>query len=226
MELALTNTHENNISKTIANVANNALEFGLKTILPDFIEDDVIEIKNKFVQEGFTEGVQEVIDKLEDVGKSIKGIFTGEFDSLEQVKRVVQTNGILDGVSTVVDKILKKLLDKKAIKKPTYNMIKQGKKEILNSLETEIEEIYKPTTYNMEKLEEYCQEWQQKYKEKDYSGMEKAVQKIKTKLKQAQIVEEMINKARNVEKIQKYIKENGDLEGITDTEKELLEKIK
>jgi len=132
MELALTNTHENNISKTIANVANNALEFGLKAILPDFIEDDVIEIKDKFIQEGFTEGVQSVIDKLEDVGKSIKGIFTGEFDSLEQVKRVVQTNGILDGVSTVVDKILKKLLDKKAIKKPTYNMIKQGKKEIIN----------------------------------------------------------------------------------------------
>ncbi len=226
MELALTNTHENNISKTIANVANNALEFGLKAILPDFIEDDVIEIKDKFIQEGFTEGVQSVIDKLEDVGKSIKGIFTGEFDSLEQVKRVVQTNGILDGVSTVVDKILKKLLDKKAIKKPTYNMIKQGKKEIINSLETEIEEIYKPTTYNMEKLEGYCQEWQQKYKEKDYSGMEKAAQKIRTKLKQTQIVEEMINKARNVEKIQKYIKENGNIDSLTDVEKELLEKIK
>lgn len=226
MELALTNTHENNISKTIANVANNALEFGLKAILPDFIEDDVIEIKDKFIQEGFTEGVQSVIDKLEDVGKSIKGIFTGEFDSLEQVKRVIQTNGILDGVSTVVDKILKKLLDKKAIKKPTYNMIKQGKKEIINSLETEIEEIYKPTTYNMEKLEGYCQEWQQKYKEKDYSGMEKAAQKIRTKLKQTQIVEEMINKARNVEKIQKYIKENGNIDSLTDVEKELLEKIK
>ena len=64
MELALTNTHENNISKTIANVANNALEFGLKAILPDFIEDDVIEIKDQFIQEGFTEGVQSVIDKI------------------------------------------------------------------------------------------------------------------------------------------------------------------
>ena len=78
----------------------------------------------------------------------------------------------------------------------------------------------------MEKLEEYCQEWQQKYKEKDYSGMEKAAQKIRTKLKQTQIVEEMINKARNVEKIQKYIKENGNIDSLTDVEKELLEKIK
>lgn len=226
MELALTNTRDNNISKTITNVANNALEFGLKTILPDFIEDDVIEIKDKFVQEGFIDGVQGVIDKLEDIGKSVKGIFTGEFDNLEQVKRVIQTNGILDGVSNVVDKVLKKLVDKKIIKKTTSNMIKQGKKEILNSLENEIEEIYKPTTYNMEKLEEYCEEWQQKYNEKDYSGMEKAAKKITTKLKQTQVVEEMINKARNVEKIQKYIKENGDLEGLTDIEKELLEKLK
>ena len=154
MELALTNTHNKTIAKTIANVANNALEFGLKAILPDFIEDDVIEIKDKFVQEGFIDGVQGVIDKLEDIGKSVTGIFTGEFESLEQVKRVVQNDGILDGVSTVVDKVLKKLVDKKVIKKTTFNMIKQGKKEILNSLEDEIEGLYKPTTYNMEKLEE------------------------------------------------------------------------
>lgn len=226
MELALANIQNNNVSKTIANVADNALEFGLKAILPDFIEDDVIEIKDKFVQEGFIEGVQGVIDKLEDIGKSVTGIFTGEFDSLEQVKRVVQTNGILDGVSSVVDKVLKKLVDKKIIKKTTSNMIKQGKKEILNSLENEIEGLYKPTTYNMEKLEEYCEEWKQKYEAKDYSGMEKAVKKISTKLKQTQVVEEMINKARNVEKIQKYIQENGDLERLTDAEKELLEKIK
>ena len=56
--------------------------------------------------------------------------------------------------------------------------------------------------------------------------MEKAAQKIRTKLKQTQIVEEMINKARNVEKIQKYIKENGNIDSLTDVEKELLEKIK
>lgn len=226
MELALTNTHNKTIAKTIANVANNALEFGLKAILPDFIEDDVIEIKDKFVQEGFIDGVQGVIDKLEDIGKSVTGIFTGEFESLEQVKRVVQNDGILDGVSTVVDKVLKKLVDKKVIKKTTFNMIKQGKKEILNSLEDEIEGLYKPTTYNMEKLEEYCYEWKQKYESKDYSGMEKAAKKITTKLKETAIVEEMINKARNVEKIQKYIKENGNLNELTDIEKELLEKIK
>ena len=33
----------------IGNLVDNALEIVLRTILPDFIEDDVIDIKNKFI---------------------------------------------------------------------------------------------------------------------------------------------------------------------------------
>lgn len=226
MERELVNTQENNIIKTIGNIANNALDYGLRAILPDFIEDDIIEIKDKFIQEGFTEGVQEVVDKLEDVGKSITGIFTGEFDNIEQVKRVIEKNGLLDGVSDVIDKILKKLVSKKIITKTTSNMIKTGKKEILSTMEKEIEGLYKETTYSVDKLSEYCNEWKQQYKEQKYEDMEKTMKKITTQLKKSTLVEETINEARNLEKIQKYIGEKGNIENLSKAEKELLEKIK
>ena len=226
MDIELTNKQENNIKTTIVSIANNALEYGLRAILPDFIEDDVIEVKDKFIEEGFADGVQEAIDKLEDVGKSIVGVFTGEFETMEQVKRVIQKDGLLDGISDVIDTVLKKLLNKKKISKSTVNLIKTGKKEILNNIEKGIEDKYKETTYSLEKLSEYCNEWKQQYKEQNYEEMEKTMKKIKQQLTQKKIVEETINEARNLEKIQKFIKEKGNIENMSDLEKELLEKIK
>ena len=34
-------------------------------------------------------------------------MFSGRFETVEQIKRLVQTDGILDGISELIDKILK-----------------------------------------------------------------------------------------------------------------------
>ena len=67
MELAETLAQSKNIKIDIGNLANTGLEFGLRTILPDFIEDDIIEIKDTFIEEGFIDGIQNIIDKAEDI---------------------------------------------------------------------------------------------------------------------------------------------------------------
>ena len=216
----------NDKAQGLYTIANTGLEIGLKAILPDFIEDDILDIKDKFVQEGFSKGIQEIINKGEDIGKSIQGIFTGKFETVEQIKRLVQTDGILDGASDIIDKVLKSLVNKKKISKSTYNLIKTGKKEILNSLENELEGYYKLNEYSLENLSELCQEWKESYKREDYSEMEKNMKKIKQKLNKNLTIETIINEARNLEKIQKYIEEKGSLENLTENEKILLEKIK
>ena len=193
----------------IGNLANTGLEFGLRAVLPDFIEDDIIDIKDKFIQEGFTEGVKETYEKVKDIGKSIQGIFTGKFESVEQVKRLIQTDGILDGTSEIIDKILKTLLNKKKISKSTYNLIKTGKKEIMNSLENELENYYKIDTYSLEKIEEYCQEWKENYSKGNYKEMQKSINKIKQRLDKNE-----------------YIEEKGSIENLSESEKMLIEKIK
>lgn len=225
MELVENLKNNIQIDTNIGTIANNALEFGLKTILPDFIEDDVIEIKNEFINEGFTEGFQKIIEKVEDIGKSVSGIFTGNFETIEQVKRLTDNDGLLDNTSSLIDKILKKLLDKKVIKKSVYSLIKTGKKEILSSLENELNGLYKENTYSLEKLDEYCEEWKNFYKEKNYSKMEKTMKKIQQKLSSSKVIENTIDKARNIEKIQKYINEKGNIEDLSKEEKELLEQI-
>lgn len=222
LEKNLENTKEISAVKIVSTI----LDIGLKAILPDFIEDDVIEIKNTFIKEGFVEGVQEILDKLEDVGKSIIGIFSGRFETVEQIKRLVQTDGILDGTSELIDKILKKMQNNGKINKSTYNLIKTGKKEILNILEDELKSTYQENTYSLEKLNQYCEEWKENYKKQDYEKMKKNINKIKDRLEKSELVEEIINEARNIEKVQKYIEKKGSIENLSDKEKQLLEKIK
>ena len=210
----------------IGNLVDNALEIGLRTILPDFIEDDVIDIKNKFIEAGFTEGIKEANEKVKDIFKSIQGILTGKFESIDQVKRLIETDGILDAASDLIDKILKTMLSKKKINKSTYNLIKTGKKEILNSLESELENYYKIDTYSLEKIQEYCQEWKENYTKKNYQEMQKTMNKIKQRLDKSESIEDIIKQAREIEKIQKYIEEKGSIENLSESEKMLIEKIK
>lgn len=217
---------ENTKEISAVNIVSTVLDIGLKAILPNFIEDDVIEIKNTFIKEGFIEGVQEILDKLEDVGKSIIGLFSGKFETVEQIKRLVQTDGILDGISELIDKILKKMMENGKINKSTYNLIKTGKKEILNILEDELKSTYQENTYSLEKLNQYCEEWKENYKKQDYEEMKKSINKIKQRLEKSELVEEIINEARNIEKVQKYIEKKGSIDNLSDKEKQLLEKIK
>lgn len=209
----------------ILKISNTVLDIGLRAILPDFLEEDVIEIKNAFIEEGFVEGLQTILDKLEDLGKSITGIFTGDFETVEQIKKLIQSDGILDGVSDLIDKITKKLLDSGKISKNTYNLIKSGKKEILNILKSELKNSYQEDTYSLEKLNEYCQEWKENYQKEDYEGMKKSLNKIKQRLEKSKVVEKIINEARTIEKIENYIEKKGSIDKLTEQEKELLEKI-
>ena len=223
--MELINEIKKEINIDISKLANNALDFGLRAALPDFIEDDVIEIKNAFVNEGFISGIEETLKKIEDIVNSIKGLFKGEFESVEQIKRLIQKNGILDAASSLIDTISKKLLEKGIIDKTAYNMIKSGKNEILSSLETQLKKYYKEDEYSIEKLSQSCEEWKEELKKENYEGMKKSINKVKQRLEQSLIVENTIKEARNIEKMEKYIEKNGSLDSLTESQKNLLKSL-
>jgi len=225
MELTETMQNKININIDIPKVANTALDIGLKAILPDFIENDIIEIKDAFIKNGFTAGLEEARDKAEEIWKSVKGVFTGEFDSVGEIKRLIQKNGILDTASTLVDKLSKTLLDKKIINKTTYNLIKTGKKEILNALEGELKTYYKIDEYNLETLQNQIQSWKESYQNQDYEAMQKESQKIIQTLQKNENLEKILVQARNIEKVQNYITQRGTIENLTKSEKKILENI-
>ena len=52
--MELTQNLPKEVKINLPKVANNALNFGLKAILPDFIEEDIIQIKDSFINEGYS----------------------------------------------------------------------------------------------------------------------------------------------------------------------------
>ena len=223
--MELTQNLPKEVKINLPKVANNALNFGLKAILPDFFEEDIIQIKDSFINEGFEKGLEEAKEKAEEVWKSVKGVFTGEFDTVGEIQKLIQKNGILDTASDLVDKITKLLLSKKIINKTTYNLIKTGKKEIINALEGELNNYYKVDNYDFEGLSEQIEKWQKNYNDSDYESMEKTAKTILNILDKVDQIEAVITKARNIQKVQKYIQEKGSKEKLTKAERKLIEAI-
>ena len=207
----VTEEKQNNfLETTLGKTVNTAVDIGLRWILPDLVEDEIINIKDGFIKEGFKEGVNTAINTAIDLGKSTMGIFTGKFDSLSQAQTAVKTGGIIDGVSSVIDNILNKTTKIGLIDKNISNLIKQGK----NVTFTE-------QLNNIEKLGKYENNWKNYYEKKDFDGMEREYNKIKDKLKEIMPLEKTINNARTIENLHILIKNNGQDFNLTSEQLEL-----
>ena len=64
----------------------SGLYIGLRYILPDVIEDQVIEIKDSFLHNGFKEGILTAIDSAINFGKSALGFVKGNFENKKKIK--------------------------------------------------------------------------------------------------------------------------------------------
>ena len=93
----------NFLETDIGKAINSAIDIGLKAALPNLIEDQVIDIKNTIMEQGFKEGINEIIKTGLDYGKSAIGIITGEFENISQIQMAVKNGGILDNVSKLLD---------------------------------------------------------------------------------------------------------------------------
>ena len=83
---------KNFLNTNIGNIVNTAIDVGLRFILPDFIEEQVIEINNALIEGGIKEGVNTAIEEGINFGKSTIGIITGKFDNVEQMQNAVKAS--------------------------------------------------------------------------------------------------------------------------------------
>ena len=54
---------KNFLETTLGGIINTGLDVGIKFLLPDFIEDEVIQIKDSILKNGFKEGLNTAIDE-------------------------------------------------------------------------------------------------------------------------------------------------------------------
>ena len=210
---------ETNLGKTI----NFGIDIGLRAILPDFIEQQIIDIKDILLKEGFSDGIKTIVSSAINLGKSTLGIATGNFENISQVQAVIKNGGIIDGVSNLTDTVLNNITNKGKLPYNVTNAIKKGKDTLLNSVTSKIEEEFNNQLNSLEKLNKYSEKWKEYFNSHNFEGMQKEYLKIKDKLKTLIPMEETLKKARTIENLHILIKNNGQDFNLTEEQLKLAE---
>ena len=155
------------LETTLGGIINTGLNLGIKYLLPDFVEDEVIKIKDTILNEGFKEGLNTAIDEAVDLGKSAIGIVTGKFEDISQMQKAVETGGIIDTISKGLDTAINKVNEKGKLNDTISNVIKKGKNLILDNISSNIEEMIVEQGNEISKFETSINEWKKGY-EKEY----------------------------------------------------------
>ncbi len=212
---------ESSLGKTI----NSALDIGLKAALPNLIEDQVIDIKNTILEQGFKEGIKQIINSGIEIGKSVTGVITGNFENISQVQLAVKNGGVLDSISKLLDVSINLARSKNLINTSICKILKQSKNTIISSISDKIEETLTNQLKSVEKLEKYCDTWKNSYENQNFSGMEKSYKNIESYLNKVIPLENTINEARKIQNIHSLIKNNGKNFDISNNELELAKKL-
>lgn len=211
------------LESSLGKVIDSSVDLGLRAILPNFIEDEVIEIKDTLIKEGFSEAINKAIDGAIDIGKSALGIVTGKFESVSQAEKAVEKGGIVDSVSNILDFTLDKVSDMGLLSKNITKVIRSGKDALIDNVSSDIKKEFKTQNKNIENLNKYNNSWKESFEAKDFSSMEKYIKKINNLLNKTLPLENTIKNARTIENLHELIKNNGKNFELTNEELQLAE---
>lgn len=213
----LTNDIKNNeISKNqndfIGNMFKNAINFGvdlgLKSLLPDLIEDQVIDIKNSILEGGFKEGVNTLMKKVNEFKNSITGIFTGNFNNIQEINTATKQGGIIKTVSKGLSKGIDTGVKSGIIPKSIGGILKAGKTTMLNEFSNSLESQMRKEIQKFDILNDLNKKWYDALDQRDFDKMTKYTEKISVLSKDLVKFSNIINETKKIEELHNFIKEN------------------
>ena len=213
----LTNDIKNNeISKNqndfIGNIFKNAINFGvdlgLKSLLPDLIEDQVIDIKNSILEGGFKEGVDTLMKKVNEFKNSITGIFTGNFNNIQEINTATKQGGIIKTVSKGLSKGIDTGVKSGIIPKSIGGILKAGKTTMLNEFSNSLESQMRKEIQKFDTLNDLNKKWYDALDQRDFDKMTKYTEKISVLSKDLVKFSNIINETKKIEELHNFIKEN------------------
>lgn len=213
----LTNDIKNNeISKNqndfIGNMFKNAINFGvdlgLKSFLPDLIEDQVIDIKNSILEGGFKEGVNTLMKKVNEFKNSITGIFTGNFNNIQEINTATKQGGIIKTVSKGLSKGIDAGVKSGIIPKSIGGILKAGKTTMLNEFSNSLESQMRKEIQKFDTLNDLNKKWYDALDQRDFDKMTKYTEKISALSKDLVKFSNIINETKKIEELHNFIKEN------------------
>ena len=223
--LEIEKEQKNFLETTLGKTINTGIDIGIRAILPDYIEEQIIDLKDNLIKYGLKDGIKKSIDDAINIGKSAIGIVSGNFENIAQMQEAIKNGGIIDNVSSLLDSVINKVQSNGLINSTVARTIKQGKNSILNNVEKNIENTFNNQIKSLSYTEKYINNWKGYFENKDFNGMEKEYKKIEKEINNLAPIEKMLNEARTVENLHNLIKNNGQDFNLTQDQIELAEKL-
>ncbi len=219
--LNIENNNNEFFQSTFGQIVDFSLETGLRAILPNSIEDEVINIKNTLINEGLSEAVNKAIDTAINFGKSALGIITGNFENIDQVEMAVKKGGLIDSISNGIDFVLNKIEDFGILPKKITGAIKSGKDVLLGNISEGFKDEFLYQNENLDELEKYNELWKESFNNQDFEQMDIYYKKINGLLEDTMPIENIIQESKNIENLHTLIKNNDKNFDLTDEQIEL-----
>ena len=197
---------QNNFLKTnIGQLANTAVDFGLKVLLPDFVENEVIEVKDAFITGGIEDALNKTLENAIELGKKALGINNSDFKSIVQAKDALKEGNYLEGISNTLNFVIEKLEKSNLISSNVSSLIKNGKDIILNNIDSNVENEFEQEIKALGKIEKYIANWEKFYSNKNIDGMNNELNKIEKQMKKILPLENIIKNVNKIENINNLI---------------------
>lgn len=116
------------LQTNLGRAINGGIDLGLRVLLPNYIEDEVISIKDSLITEGFSAAISTAIEEATNLGKSAMGLITGTFENISQVNKAIKKGGLIDTISDILDTGISWAQKHGYIEKGTAKTIKKRKK--------------------------------------------------------------------------------------------------
>ena len=224
--LNVENEQKGFLESTLGKTINAAVDIGIRALLPDFIDEQIINIKDNLLEYGLGDGIKKTIDDAIDLGKSAIGIFTGDFENISQMQSAVKNGGLIDGVSSLLDTVVDKVSEAGLISNGVAETIKQGKDVILNNVESNIENTFSEQYNAIENIDNYINNWKDSFEKQDFDNMEKEYLKLEEQMQTIAPLTKTIEEAKTIELLHNLIKNNGQDFNLSQEQLELVEKLK
>lgn len=211
-----------NFNKTVENIANIALDLGIRAALPNYIEDQVIEIKNIILKNGVKEGVKEISNKAKNIFETFVG--KNGKTKISELRELTKQNGLMKSFSKILSEAIDFSIKHKMISKEVGSLLKSGKNAMVSDFSRKLENKMMKEIKAVEKFKEAYIKWEKGLENNDLEEINKNYEIIiKNYNKISSDLKDIID-VEKVEYINNYLNKNGDKE-IEKEDFELLKKI-
>ena len=227
------NTIVNNISdlqskfmeSTLYKSVNKGVDFGIRMLLPNFIEEDVINLKDSIMENGLIHGIKEVVSSAIDFGKDIYRMTTKKFDSIEQMESIIEKSGTISKISDFLDSAIDTVKSIGIIDSNVKTILKSGKNAILNNIKNNISDEFSNQSKYLKNVEKYADKWQEAFEAQDLTELTKAYNKLEEYIEETIPLEETIKIYDEIKILQELLENNGGNFDFSQNEIELVEAL-